>query len=403
MYGPMDQMQQNRPIRFRRILAWLVVSIVIALTAAGLRAQTATTGGAEPNSQPVWAGGSDEAASPAQESQPATPEKPQPASADAASATAEPAAGDNRAAPVVPVANNAADEARPAPVAGEDAGEAPAAGEFDDQTVATVNGQPVERKVLVDKLLQYYGQRALDSIIQQMVIIQEAERLGLEATGKEIDEALDDFYRTGAFPETMPMSRRRSTWNELLKGRGLTLDDFREDLRVEVLLRKLAERRVQVTDEMIRDKHAEMFGERLMISWILLSNEAEAREVSRRLASGAEFETLARQVSSDAASAAQGGRLSQPIARGRRGAAFDSAVFSLETGEISLPVRTGRGWAVVRLDERIAADDVPLEKVRDELRAMVAEEAQASMRPVVLQELLRKAKITRRPLMPAGK
>jgi foldase protein PrsA len=378
MNVPAEDRPQSRLMRLRKPLTWLLVGLVIALTAAYAQGQAAPTAPANDATAPVWAGG-----------QHATPTEQQPAPTPAESPPAAPAEARQPAeAPAQPIV--------PPPVT-------PSArdGHLTPDQVASVNGQPIERRLLVAKLLQYYGERALDSIIQQMVIVQEAERLGLAVTRTELDEALEDFYRTGAFPDTMPMSERRRTWTELLRNRGLTLDDFRQDLRVELLLRKLAERRVQVTEEMIRARHEQLFGERLIVSWIVVANEMEAREVSRRLASGADFETLARQVSSDVGSASLGGRLPQPILRGERSADFDAAVFALQPGQVSRPLRVTQGWAVVRLDQRIPADDVPLERVREQVRAAVAEEAQASMRPVILQELLRKARIVRGPLVPA--
>ncbi len=390
MNVPVDDTSRDRPLRFGKILTWLLVAVVIAITAATVRGQSSATAAGDSAVAPVWAESGPSPASGEQAGAGACEAAPAEATNGPSEAQTEAARESQGVA--VPADTSASGSPAEAPTE-------PAAGS--SHIVATVNGQPVERAVLVSKLLHYYGERALDSIIQQMLVEQEAERLGLEATPAELDEALEEFYRSGSFGERMPMPERRRRWGELLKARGLTLDDFRDDLRIEILLRKLAERRVEVTDAMVRAKYDELFGERLMLSWIVLAEEAEAREVLRRLASGAEFETLARQVSGDVSSASQGGRLARPVGRGQHGADFEAAVFAMKAGELSAPLRVGQGWAVVRLDERIAGEDIPLKKVEAELRAAVAAEAQAAMRPVVLQELLKKANIVRRPLSPA--
>ncbi len=96
--------------------------------------------------------------------------------------------------------------------------------------------------------------------------------------------------------------------------------------------------------------------------------EAQARiaEALERLAAGEDFATVARDMSDDSGSANDGGNLGI-VARGSIGAAFEEALFALQEGEISDPVRTSDGLHLIKLT-RLQAPEVPsLESMRETL------------------------------------
>jgi hypothetical protein len=66
---------------------------------------------------------------------------------------------------------------------------------------------------------------------------------------------------------------------------------------------------------------------------------------------GEDFAELARQYSEDPGSAPRGGDLGF-FGRGQMARAFEDAAFSLETGQVSEPVRTRFGFHLIRVDER---------------------------------------------------
>jgi len=91
---------------------------------------------------------------------------------------------------------------------------------------------------------------------------------------------------------------------------------------------------------------------------ILVSTEAEAQAVIDKLNAGESFASLAAQVSTDTATAQNGGDLGWFI-KGQMVPAFDDAAFSLPVGEISKPVQTDFGWHVIQVlgkDNRVLTD-----------------------------------------------
>ena len=95
--------------------------------------------------------------------------------------------------------------------------------------------------------------------------------------------------------------------------------------------------------------------------------EATLRAAKERVAKGESFATVAKELSEDPGSAAQGGDLGfNP--KGIFVPEFEEALWALKPGELSDPVRTQFGVHLIRLDE-IKADSYPeLDAMKDELR-----------------------------------
>jgi peptidyl-prolyl cis-trans isomerase C len=83
----------------------------------------------------------------------------------------------------------------------------------------------------------------------------------------------------------------------------------------------------------------------------LVETEDEAKKVVERLKKGEDFAALAKELSKDTGSAAQGGDLGF-VPSGSFVEAVDKAVFSLSIGQISDPVQSDFGWHVIEVLER---------------------------------------------------
>ncbi len=166
-------------------------------------------------------------------------------------------------------------------------------------------------------------------------------------------------------------------------------DAFRAPERVklaylELSAEKLAET-VPVSEDTVERLYAE-YQERIRqqevreASHILLklpedAGEAEveaarerARELRARIQAGEAFAKVAREVSDDPGSAQRGGRLGV-VERGQMVEAFEKALYALEPGEISEPVRTRFGLHLIRAEDVRAKEPEPLAEVREKLVA----------------------------------
>ncbi|MEO1846788.1 MAG: SurA N-terminal domain-containing protein [Pseudomonadota bacterium] len=102
--------------------------------------------------------------------------------------------------------------------------------------------------------------------------------------------------------------------------------------------------------------------------------QAQAAGLALRARAGENFEQLAREHSGDTGSAGRGGDLGV-IRPGTMALPFEEAVFALDQGEVSEPVRTDYGWHVIRLTDLRENETKPFTEVRGEIRSVLAREA----------------------------
>lgn len=92
--------------------------------------------------------------------------------------------------------------------------------------------------------------------------------------------------------------------------------------------------------------------------------------------SEADFAEAARRVSDDQATANKGGKLDW-VSRGTMVAPFEDALFNLEKGEISSPVKTEFGWHLIKLEKIDFAEVKPFDnpEVQSELKSLYSQQA----------------------------
>jgi peptidyl-prolyl cis-trans isomerase D len=91
-----------------------------------------------------------------------------------------------------------------------------------------------------------------------------------------------------------------------------------------------------------------------------------AESILARIRGGENFAAVAAEVSADAGTKAQGGDLGW-IGRGMLVGPFEDALFAMQPGALSEPVRSEFGFHIIRLDEIRAGEVQPFEAVREEL------------------------------------
>jgi peptidyl-prolyl cis-trans isomerase D len=157
---------------------------------------------------------------------------------------------------------------------------------------------------------------------------------------------------------------------------------------------------VSVTDEAVRERYESAKDrftepERRRASHILIAvdgstDDARARalaeDLHKRLLAGEDFAALARQYSKDSASAAQGGDLGWSTRDAYVGP-FADALFGLQEGALSPPVKTQFGYHVIRLDGVRAGAGRSFEDVKPELAVQLRDELAADAFGQRLEEL----------------
>lgn len=252
-----------------------------------------------------------------------------------------------------------------------------------DRIVAVVNGEIVtwsELEAETDRLLAQAGPKApdregarravLDSLINDILVRQEAERLQVTVSDTELENEVRAFK-----------TRRRLSDAEFQHGlalQGITLEEFKKQLRGEILRRRMlnlmVQRKVVVTDEEVRayyEANAGRFraGRHLTIQVAVLPSREDAAKVHAAIQRGAiTLEQAVREYSVGPREA--DGTLE--VAWSDLDAPWREALGSLAPGQVSAPFAVQGRWALVRLVRERSADDGGLEAVRDEIRDILA-------------------------------
>ena len=135
----------------------------------------------------------------------------------------------------------------------------------------------------------------------------------------------------------------------------------------------------KVTDQAIQTRYNQQFANRPAIEevrarHILVTTEAEAKDVLQQLRDGADFILLARAVSKDP-DGLRGGDLGF-FRREQVWPTFADTAFALSPGQVApAPIRNEFGWHVVRVEERRLVAPPNLSEVRDALREELTTEA----------------------------
>jgi peptidyl-prolyl cis-trans isomerase C len=235
------------------------------------------------------------------------------------------------------------------------------------QNIAVVNGRPIpkERADLFLKELAKQGQPSTpelaalvrQELVDREILLQEAERRGLPAMAE--------------FKFQIETARTQILIQALVQDELGKSPVKEEDIQAEY--KRLT---AQLGTE-YRARH------------VLVETEAMAKDIIARLAKGEKFEALAKSLSKDPGSAANGGDLDWAAADAFVGP-FSEAMVKLEKGKTTAaPVQTQFGWHVIRLDDTRTSAPPVFAEVRDQ----IAESLQRKKLSEFQQTLKGRAKI----------
>lgn len=217
--------------------------------------------------------------------------------------------------------------------------------------------QPPER-VLEDQVLE--------RLVMNEVQLQRAEQTGIRVTDQEVDRSLDDVARQNG----LSISQLR----QAVEADGLEFNEFREDVREQLITQKLQQRIVEGMDP-VTDTEVDIMMEsgifesdEYHLSQIVLQvspsatpadlREAEQRilEIRREILDGAEFAEAAVE-HSDAPDALDGGEVGWRNLNAMPRQIADR-IRDLQAGDITDPMMTNGALMIVRVNDRRPRGDV---------------------------------------------
>ncbi|WP_066633039.1 peptidylprolyl isomerase [Desulfolucanica intricata] len=248
-------------------------------------------------------------------------------------------------------------------------------------TVATVNGESINKEELYEAMVDQNGQQVLNYLITEKIVNQEAKKQNISISEADLNKELEkvkEYYGS------------EENFNQYLEQSGISLEDLKEDLAINLKIEKLLEPQISIKEDEIKEyfeANKAQFAqeEQVSVRHILVDSEAVAKEVKEKLTKGEDFAELAKEYSSDTSNKEQGGYLGF-IKRGEMVAEFEQAAFSLSKGEISDPVKTEYGYHIIKSEEKKAAKEANYEDSKDDVKSILFDQKAEALFSTWLQE-----------------
>jgi peptidyl-prolyl cis-trans isomerase C len=255
-----------------------------------------------------------------------------------------------------------------------------------EDAIATVNGVEIKVKDFTVKLrnaLNLLGstsglkeedivnikREALDDLIDEKMMLIQAEKLGLKVTDEELKKRVEEIKKDYA----------GDSFAQVFGGEKVDYKIWSEELRKRLLLEKLIDQEVNskitITDEeamaYYQANRSRFYSEETVhVAQIVVATKEKADAVLKRLQAGEEFSKAAREVSSGP-EAAKGGDLGV-FTRGVMPEAFDRIVFSLAEGKTSKVVKSPYGFHLFKVLKKEKGRWIEFAEVKEKIRADLA-------------------------------
>lgn len=183
-----------------------------------------------------------------------------------------------------------------------------------------------------------------------------------------------------------------------------SLDIILRRMVVDAYYREEIEGATEVPEEDILayyDEYPEMFPQvaRLRFRHVMTDTRAEAAAVRQRVLAGEDIASVAREISTDDATREAGGLTKSVKAGGEiRRLGMDSTfidrLFEWKAGEVTEPLRSEKGWHVIRIEEKTDAGTKPLEEVREHIERTLRPDKVAGRYEEITAELKQRFRVT---------
>jgi hypothetical protein len=152
-----------------------------------------------------------------------------------------------------------------------------------EAVVAVVNGEPLARKQLVARLLEFHGQEALEQMVNRTLLLQSAKAAGVAVTDAEAEKKFQEIRSKYKEPEAFQAFLVRS---------NLTEKHLRDEARYTALMEKVA-----LKESPITEADLQRYEVRLIVAPDLIAAENWVKELN----DGADFAAMALERSADPA------------------------------------------------------------------------------------------------------
>lgn len=248
------------------------------------------------------------------------------------------------------------------------------------------------------QMLDSFRKQILESLIERVLIVQEARNQGMEATQSEIDSRLEEIK--GGFAS-------EQEFKAALQQSGITEEELPKEIEKMILSEKMMAKvfeGIEVTTEEAKNYYQEnkeqyVTSETANVAHILVSDEQTATEVIEKINSGTSFEDAVKEYSEDTTSKENEGKIGFQTKNSLEqnfGADFADTAFSLKKGEVyDKPIQTAAGYHVIKLVEKREAGQRTFDEVVNQIKSQLLQQEQSEVYQKWMEEVKSKADIKR--------
>ncbi len=257
-----------------------------------------------------------------------------------------------------------------------------------NKIVAWVNNEVITMQELNDVVAanpDVDKKEILQGLIEQKLILQEADKQGFEIPDEQIDEIINTMKKQ--FPTEKAFENaliKEGTNKEELRER------YRENLTKQQWIGMEARKRIKISPEKMNKIRQDLSYE-IRVRHILVKSAEDAVLILARIDRGDDFEGLAREYSI-CPSGKNGGDLGL-FHRYQMIPEFSNKVFSLKIDEVSPVVKTNLGYHIIKMIERRKTPEDTLQILVQEQEEKLKKEAFEKEIEALIKELKAKAYI----------
>lgn len=248
--------------------------------------------------------------------------------------------------------------------------------------------EDVKNDAQLKKMLDEVTPDVLVDVIDEMLLLQRGKELGYRLSDEQFTQILANIKKENKLETD-------EQFQAALKQEGMTLQQLRDSIEKRMIIDRVQQvevmQKIGITEEDARkyyDAHPQEFTTPAAITLreILLNvpesttpsgekavnaaqdeeTEKRAQEIRTRVTTGGvDFGQLASSVS-DAPSKANGGLIG-PIALSEISPSLQELVGKMKPGDVSQPLRTARGYQLIKLESASTSVQQPFEEVRDKI------------------------------------
>lgn len=211
-----------------------------------------------------------------------------------------------------------------------------------------------------EKLLDEVKKEVLEGMVNKEILLHQAKSQDIEISSEEIDNELKQWEAKFGGKEAL---------DKYLKEQEITLDDFKQGLKEEIIISKLFEKAtkdVSVKEEEIKKVYNDHISPKVRASHILVKEKQDAEKILGELKKGADFAELAKK-HSICPSKDKGGDLDY-FGKADMVPEFSKVAFTLKPGEISDVVKTQHGYHIIKVTD---IKETKYEDVKEQIKTEI--------------------------------